>query len=1205
MAAAPEAKLTPLSGSDASAVQWTASGQSKAPLEGEAAGYEQSGKQPLTLTIEKPPAESYVLRGQMQLPEAGSAVAISVGMQTVDGKPVAHKAAASINPKGQLAVGRATSEMKEPTTAWLPFTATLLGRYAEIAIGDQVSTMQMPQAGGGVSLVLTKGAKVRDLQLESVQVPAGFFPLMMGRQANAAGASAGAGAGEKGDAGGGTMLGSMDQLKGWMDVDGVPFQFLTDSKANAIDVAKSFSGWDDVKTKRVKPALFSNSPYNASNLQIPGGQYGAIHLIAFSAQRPDHAQRLTVRVGRFGSAAAILSNNVAQVPPASGGESPQVVSQVPVQLANGQRGYAYHLRVPLANTADLPPYDTLVVQFTRDLNVHVTVPDPNEFTLFPAGQPSDVIVLAATMEKSPVEMTYSTAEVGNIFYDNQKAVFNVQLKNISDKAVAGRVVAKVIGPGTGEETPIKRSERTVEGPFRVEPGQTAPVTLDLTPGQRGWYSCVLSVEVNGQALRTRSTTLAVLAPDTRKAQPDESPFGVWCFWGAHTAFNDPDRTDHLGSLIKKGGWRWTYGGMPASGRTEKVGPEDFKRLYEAYGFRMSNQSPPHGYQRDTGWFDAEAFQKEEVPWMQRAKESLFDPRYKVLHESRSSLNLVRRYSEYLGGEEYKMPEDEAAKLAQQFENVKKYCEAIKQADPQAGVCLFNDYPAVANEFFKRGFPKSAFDVIGSESAMFMREPERQPDWMCLLGTMRQFKLMKEKYGYEQPVWFTEALYHGTNPGNLTPHQQGNIYVREAMLALANGVQRMTAAGIIVDPADDYHWSHWGATGFCYRDPDYNPKPAYPMYAWMTQILDRAKYVGRVDSDSNVLHVLHFKRADGQEVYPIWVVRGRQDVTLQINGGKPTVYDSFGNPIESSSSGNQLKVTATDSPIYVAGTTVEKVIGRAPGEIERPIGEVLVRFDNPGQLKVVGEPSKTLEQNFDFPRLKGNYKVDVATEDGVKAMRLELQGDNDNRKLFQRYVELALTNPITLKGRPYAFNVRLKGNGGWGRVMFEMQDADGRVWTSCGNQYPGATNASDCYGDSYISFDGWQTISVVLPGQYAGKDQFVWWPRNADWWPVGGPDDAAREKEIAAFQQQQAEAPETPASAPAAKSGKAAKAAKAAKRPAQPPIDRGEDKVSYPLKLTKVIIAMPPELLYVDVQRPVKNPVIYLDKLGVVEAPAGM
>jgi hypothetical protein len=77
---------------------------------------------------------------------------------------------------------------------------------------------------------------------------------------------------------------------------------------------------------------------------------------------------------------------------------------------------------------------------------------------------------------------------------------------------------------------------------------------------------------------------------------------------------------------------------------------------------------------------------------------------------------------------------------------------------------------------------------------------------------------------------------------------------------------------------------------------------------------------------------------------------------------------------------------------------------------------------------------------------------------------------------------------------------------------------------------------------------------------------------------------------------------------AKKQGKApAKAPQAPEKPVEPrqPENSGLARVDYPLKLTKVIVAMPPHILYVNAEVPVAKPVIFLDKLGVLQAPDGM
>jgi hypothetical protein len=160
--------------------------------------------------------------------------------------------------------------------------------------------------------------------------------------------------------------------------------------------------------------------------------------------------------------------------------------------------------------------------------------------------------------------------------------------------------------------------------------------------------------------------------------------------------------------------------------------------------------------------------------------------------------------------------------------------------------------------------------------------------------------------------------------------------------------------------------------------------------------------------------------------------------------------------------------------------------------------------------------------------------------------------------------------VTLAGRPEALTARVRGNGGWGRVIFEVVDARGSIWTSSGNPSDRALNSNDTRGESFVSFDGWQTMRIPLPGQYPGEDQFVAWPANADWYP-SGTQECSRAGEDSGLAER---------------------------------CSLGIAAVAWPLKLTKVIVAMAPNILYVDRELPVGDPAIAIDRIGVLPASGG-
>ena len=50
---------------------------------------------------------------------------------------------------------------------------------------------------------------------------------------------------------------------------------------------------------------------------------------------------------------------------------------------------------------------------------------------------------------------------------------------------------------------------------------------------------------------------------------------------------------------------------------------------------------------------------------------------------------------------------------------------------------------------------------------------------------------------------------------------------------------------------------------------------------------------------------------------------------------------------------------------------------------------------------------------------------------------------------------------------------------------------------------------------------------------------------------------------------------------------------------------GNEPVDYPIRLRKIIVSMHPHILYVDEERPLENRVIFLDRLGIIDAPEGI
>ena len=1230
LAAPRNARVVSLENARAAAGPWTTQGSGYLAFDHE------KGKRAGTLRLDDSSMPHYCVRGEVQFPSAGSSFAINVGAKEVEDprrkvKREKWSVSASIAARldGEvlrLYTGRSRTAMSVRGTSdvgagWYEFSVLRVNDHVQITFaGNRMASKVVSSEERALLLTLSNGAKIRNLEADPLSTPSAMMvPIVLDQLSNTSLAPDSA-ADEN-------SLGLVAEgvPTGLKVIDGVPFAL----SRGALDVSPSMAGVQEpLRVKSVYNNPATAGKYGRLVTSVPSDLYTALHVVACSRELEGAVPRMTVRLG-VGGYSAVFEDTPVQIPDIRGSDqkNPHVRSRIPVKLEDGAEGYLYHVRIPLAKSANVmwetsQRFPQATIEFTRDVNVHVKFPDPYEFTVMPSGPPSSVVMLGATLEKSPLAVSYATDEPANIFYEDQAPIFHVSLTNRSGKAISGQVVAKCAGPGTKEESRSDHTEWQVTKAYRLQPDETQKVSIDVTPKlkKRGWYACSIGVTVGRAIVQERDTTFAILAPDIRRARTD-SPFGTWAWLWAHNIFPQEDQWHTIASIVKKGGWRWAMAGPPTKKNRAPVTPDDYQWFTETYLYEYNMCTLPMSARGMPAEFKEGVFKEKVLPSLKRFETYGTHAIYKVLHENRSSGALLLRFNEFLGGDLYDMPEDEDERVKNQFDYVVKYCRAIKKAVPGAKIVLINDYPAVGIEYMKRGVPKDAFDYFGSEGAMFMREPERQPDWLSLLGNMHTWNRARKKYGYEdKPVWTTEALYHSTNPGNLTLHKQAVIYAREAMLALALGVGRIHGHGSPRDYTSDYRWSNWGMTGFCFRDPEFNPKPSFCMMSWVTQVLDQAEPAGFVKHDSTSLHVLDYAKEDGSHVYPSWVVRGVQKVTLKVQGGEPTVYDCYGNVVEANLADGQLSLPVSNAPSYVTGTIVEGVMSRESVEMQREGGGAIMELDDPEQLQVVDARSETLEGNFDYPRLKGQFSLEHIEEDGATAVKVSLQKDDDPRKLLQRYVELKLAQPIELPGRPYAITARVKGNGGWGKIMFELIDVKGRVWTSCGSQGTGGVNSSDCKGDSFVSFDGWETMQIPLPGQYPGQDQFVAWPRNFDWWPENTPEwveaqkqheDATKEYEEKLKEHEQAQAGYDTAlqgyeAAKKAGDKKAKHPGKPPRKPREPVLrNYGAARVDYPVKLTKLIIAMPPHILYITEELLVANPTILIDRLDVIQPPEGM
>jgi hypothetical protein len=836
---------------------------------------------------------------------------------------------------------------------------------------------------------------------------------------------------------------------------------------------------------------------------IPVGDYKAIWLLAATDNNTNLTDSVTLRMGMAEGQGPVrwqgVTARVARANAAAG--LPGTVVSIP----NGSEKL-YLVNVPFAKAIaqDFKEARFLWLDFTKDMKVAINLPDPNRFQLRPLGEPSGVRIYGVTLERGPFQMEMTATEPGNVFNEPEIPTFKLKLANVlgehwipyTIKAEAtaddGTVVSQV-------QSNAFRSVAWVYG---------SPVlyqTVSVPVPKRGVYDLKLSLIAHGALVTSRETTFAVLAPDTRKYR-EESPFGTWDFAGCHATASDPDLR---GPLYVKAGLRYGMADQPPA-------------IREKYGLIPGNDRRIHGTN------DIAAIQKE----MTEDPTASAPPRALIFHECGVSGSHMTRIPDLFSGRPpYKFNADEEKTWKTLWDEAREANEAIRKAFPKTRIYFGNTTPHLLEEFLKHGWKAKDLDIIGNESGSFMRLPETQPcDFVSDNACIWMLRQIADKYGCKDvPIGqCLEICYPCSGPGNLSEMTQAAYLVRHNMHSLSWGIPVIRPM-CLTDMGNSYYHSNWGSTGLCRAWPNVSPKPAYVAYATLTQVLDGAKFTRWVPLKSTAVYAAEFQRKDKKVVTCFWTIRGRQNLTVEAGGArKQALVDLMGRESEIEFKDNQATMVAAPTPCYLI--TSKPIKSVTLGEVkhdERP-GKDAFTIATLGKLAdwtVETARSTELETyNFINPRRKGDFAYkevgDFEGESGALEVKPKLPCEGS--QYLQMYSVLALNKPVEIPGQPTEIGVMVNGNGGWGRVIFELEDAGGQRWISIGAEQAGVPNSwmadwlkpedfaklnpksmnvcdwnsDDAWGVSSINHDGWRYIRFPLPGQYPGDNYH--WPKNSQW-----------------------------------------------------------------------------------------------------------
>jgi len=863
-------------------------------------------------------------------------------------------------------------------------------------------------------------------------------------------------------------------------VGGVPFQLggaAIDVSQAGLRIRKKPSGPGSLYQKQFNSISAMDGDPVTILLRVPKRYYRRAWLLASASDDADLSPKLTVRLARYrGANGSFFADSEVAV----SRFSEKIRSALPPSIAS-RSGRLWPVDVPLhpgalqdvlaadvlkaqGNPSEVLKLDAdvpwLDIEFTRELRADLNC-------MLPLGPKSGVRIHAVTLEESPIRMVATSRALGHLFLPEEAPRFDLYLENVTGASQTVTAFFQARGPG-GAGAPQRKV-------IVLRPGEKRTQQVTLPEAGLGKFDAVFRLtDARGATLVERSTTYAVLPPDTRKAERD-SPFGMWSWGGGH--LTPPNEVE--AALMRRAGARHTLGAGYPSKRQYGIGTgTDI-----VTGIFYTSQPIPG---------EPEAAAREMV---EKMKTRGSDPLYWQLYwEDRISDRHHWYFPPALTGRpRIELNDAEKARLKAYWDRAMAYAKLSNATLPEEKLAL-GAWPNFTEEFLQRGFPVKLLDALSLEAGGYRMQPERPPD-VDDVNALYFIQEWKKLYGYRNlDIIMVESLFHGTAPGYLSERDQANYYVRDMLLGLAYGVKLFGMSAMITDVANDYYRSGWGSVGLCHRAPEPSPKASYVAYATMTSVLDRARYVDRVDTGSASVYALHFIAGDGTNVYSMWTTRGHRKATPTLEGGSGgVVIDAMGRQSELNARG----IALSESPVYLkTKARLARLSLSAPVYEERPPANSIAvdALDGLSRWQTRAGRDELIEEgNPRYPRRPGAFRFKTTADPARGAVVEVSAGEAPGSPLLPTYGVLERRQPSPLRGRPRRLGLWVKGNSGWGRITFELTDAKGERWT-------GAGGSEDSYGHGFINFDGWRWVEVDIPGQF--RPDYPW-PHNGNWTARGG------------------------------------------------------------------------------------------------------
>ncbi|OGV55634.1 MAG: hypothetical protein A2X49_02715 [Lentisphaerae bacterium GWF2_52_8] len=925
-----------------------------------------------------------------------------------------------------------------------------------------------------ISFVLPANAALKNEELSSKPFSDKFLPLDISKVANP-----GAMADAKVSLGG--FLRSLfgGKSSGEQEISGIPF-IVADGPGNAdTGVCRENKGSFALECD----GYLSRTPFDGMPeslmFPVPLAQYNKAWALCAVEDDPDKVTVITARLTKFiprsevGRGPAIADTAVTL--PRLGEPLPEGVRKVG-ELSTGGKTLPLYLVEFKMDTGNIQEIIFQERPEWLDFEFLGKRYDKDNFYMDKSRKPSDDIsgvhVFAATLERSPVEMQIMPTVFGNIYQPGEKPAMTATLRSVEKSSCKLEWCVR--------DLKGKELEKGAKEISFAKAGEESVVEIPFAQKDLGWYSVDYKLlGKDGSELLKHKAYFALIDSDKRKAGYD-SPYFAWNFGGAHGTIKDINVS---GPLLLKAGIRSTHVANEKVGEPWKLALKQLPRI-------SPKAKDPQAAEKEIE--DLIKGMLERFPHAQMAL---------IFHESGGGPFPL----EIVGGKT-ELDEKQAEYDKKKADHLEMIAKAYRKLAPQIKLVVGNSgnsNPGLLASLFRAKVPREYIDYLGEESIGATMPPElsvAQENWVM--------QEVARVFGYgEIPVC---ACYEWKcrRSRNLGLERFAEWNVRDILIGHA-WKQPLIPTVALPDVGTSYYNTVWGDEAFTHN-PQVYPKPGYPAVSTATQVLDCAKFERMVPTGSLTVYALEFKRGN-EFIYAFWTARGELDATLDFEkDGNIRMTEMLGRSSDLKSSGGKLKLHIGEGAVYLTSPVALKAVSSLgersfPREQAPADAKIFVasKMDKAEDWKLdmsvdprIDVPAKAPISSYSFRR-PGKYELrQVKDEKKGDCLELELIKEGDCPALMQEYTFLKLAKPLEIPGTPATVGLWVKGNSSWGKIFWELEDAEGEKWISAGTGGYGC-NAYDWPEQAGINFDGWNFVQFPITDkspvkvESPGQNGFQW------------------------------------------------------------------------------------------------------------------